>query len=235
MITTLFFDLDGTLLPMDLSRFTHDYVSSISRYMTQFGFDPKVFGKAIFEGVNRMCTSSKETNEKLFWDYLASYYGHGIYEYIPAVDQYYRTDFKSCQAACPADPRIPVLIEKAKDLGFRLALATNPIFPRIAVEERVRWSGLNPEDFEYLSTYENSCYTKPDPHYFQEIADRMGVHYDEVLMVGNDLREDAGARDAGMSVYYLTDWLVENQAHDLEEFTHGTVEDFSRYLETINH
>jgi len=32
-------------------------------------------------------------------------------------------------------------------MGFRVALATNPIFPAIATEKRIRWAGLTPEDF----------------------------------------------------------------------------------------
>ncbi len=234
MITTLFFDLDGTLLPMDLSGFTHSYISSISRYMTQYGFDPKTFGKSLMTGVAMMGASSEKTNEELFWDYFSSLYGDQVKQYLPTLEHFYANEFNACQDSCPANPKIPALIEKAKALGYRIVLATNPIFPKVAVEQRIRWAGLDWEDFEYVSTYENSRFIKPDPRYFQEIADELNIPCEEILMVGNDLSEDVGAMKAGMSLYVLTDCLIENDAHAVDEFDHGSVDDLSAFLETLN-
>lgn len=48
-------------------------------------------------------------------------------------------------------------------------LATNPIFPKVATESRIRWAGLQPEDFELYTTYEKTCHCKPNPAYYTDI------------------------------------------------------------------
>ena len=50
-----------------------------------------------------------------------------------------------------------------------LVLATNPIFPAVAVETRLGWVGLTGSDFDLVTTYENSRSSKPNPAYYQSI------------------------------------------------------------------
>lgn len=234
MITTLFFDLDGTLLPMDLEGFTKAYLKSMAKTMAPYGFDPQILAGNIMKSIGVMGSHDPaQTNEKAFWDFFSSVYGEKVLESEPVFETYYRTAFSSCQAACPADPHIPALIESAKKLGFRIILATNPIFPRIAVENRIRWAGLKPDDFEWITSYENSSFTKPDPRYFLQTAEKAGVKPENVLMIGNDLREDYGAVQAGMKLYILTGCLIPAEGRSVDEFPHGTVSDLKAYLKKL--
>lgn len=52
-------------------------------------------------------------------------------------------------------------MRELKRRGFGVALATNPIFPSVATESRIRWAGLEPEEFALYTTYENTAYCKP--------------------------------------------------------------------------
>ena len=61
------------------------------------------------------------------------------------------------------------MARKLSKEGYNLILATNPIFPRIATLNRIKWAGLDPDDFIYISTYENSHYSKPNIKYYEEI------------------------------------------------------------------
>ena len=235
MITTLFFDLDGTLLPMDIDQFTHLYLKSIATTLARQGLDPQELPKNILKSLEVIFSQDhSRTNEEVFWDSFKSIYGPDIIETIPAFEAYYKSEFAQCQVACPANPEIPSVIKLAQKLGFRIVLATNPVFPRIAVEERLKWAGLNPDDFEWITTYENSHYSKPDPHYFLEIAQAIQVAPEEILMIGNDMREDYGAIKAGMHLFILTDCLIPYKNHSLSTIEHGNVSALKAYLSQLS-
>ena len=83
---------------------------------------------------------------------------------------------------CGRDPDAHRVVETLKAMGLRLALATNPIFPRTATHSRVRWAGLEPEAFEYITTYENSTHSKPNPVSY--------THLDTILRIcGKNVNE----------------------------------------------
>ena len=102
---------------------------------------------------------------------------------------------------------------KAK--GLRVALATNPIFPAIATQNRIRWAGLEPEDFELYTTYENIGYSKPNLKYYEEVLRRMGLKPCDAMMVGNDVGEDMVASKLGMEVFLITDHMINKAGEDI--------------------
>lgn len=59
--------------------------------------------------------------------------------------------------------------------GYRLVLATNPVFPREAILERMRWAGVERAPWEIITTYEEYHFCKPNPNYFAEILAKMGL------------------------------------------------------------
>ena len=94
-----------------------------------------------------------------------------------------------------------------KEHGVKVYLATNPIFPRVGTMNRIRWAGIDAEDFEVITTYETYHYCKPNPKYFQEVMEEFGLNPKECLMVGNDVQEDLTIRSLGVKTYLLTDTL----------------------------
>lgn len=122
-------------------------------------------------------------------------------------------------------------VHTAKEKGLRVALATNPIFPAVATETRIRWAGLEPEDLELYTTYENIGYCKPNPDYYREIAKRLGVQPWECLMVGNDVTEDMVAEKAGMQVFLLTDCLINKERKDISLYPRGSFLQFLDHIE----
>ena len=112
-----------------------------------------------------------------------------------------------------------------------MALATNPIFPAIATNERIRWAGLSTDDFELITTYENIGFCKPNPEYYSEVAERIGVAPEECIMVGNDVDDDMPASKLGMKVFLLTDCLINKSGEDLAKYPHG---DFDALFDFIN-
>ena len=145
-------------------------------------------------------------------------------------DDFYREDFPKVQSACGFQPFAKEMIQFAKQQGYRVVLATNSLFPRIATEERIRWAGLVPSDFELVTTYENSHACKPNLLYYQEILDTLGLGASECLMVGNDIGEDGVVKQLGMDIFYITDCLINPDGIDMEHELHGSFEDLKEYI-----
>ena len=124
-------------------------------------------------------------------------------------------------------------IESIKKTGLRVALATNPIFPAIATRKRIRWAGLRPEDFEWITTYENARYCKPNPLYYQEILNRLGAAPQDCLMVGNDVGDDMAAETLGMKVFLLTDCLINKTEKDISSYNNGSFPELLRFVERL--
>ena len=116
---------------------------------------------------------------------------------------------------------------------MRVVLATNPIFPAIATEQRIAWAGLTPDDFELYTTYENSNYCKPNVKYYEQILSKIGVRADECAMVGNDVGEDMLAEKLGMKVFLLTDCLINKSGADISAYLHGSFDELLAFIENL--
>ena len=110
------------------------------------------------------------------------------------------------------------------------ALATNPLFPATATEQRIGWAGLSPNDFELYTTYENSNYCKPNLDYYRAVMNKLSVTPEECLMVGNDVGEDMIATDLGASVFLLTDCLINKENVDISVYPNGNFDALLNYI-----
>ena len=149
MIKVVLFDLDGTLLPMDQRLFTKTYFGLLAQRLARHGYEPQKLIEAIWTGTAAMVKNNGEkTNEEVFWNALAEIYGAGVKEDIEKFDEFYREEFDGVRKSCGFDPKAAETVRKLKEKGLRVALATNPIFPRIATQTRLAWAGLSPDEFE---------------------------------------------------------------------------------------
>lgn len=233
-ITTLLFDLDGTLLPMDQEVFTKAYFGLLSKKMMPCGLQPEELVKGIWTGTMAMIKNDgKKTNEEVFWDTFCSIFGEDIRKHLPVFDEFYRNEFQTVKEYCKSNPKAKEVVSLAKEMGFRIALATNPIFPAIATESRIRWADLNQNDFELITTYENSSYCKPNPNYYLEILKKMKVKPEECLMIGNDVLEDGVVTELGMPFFLLTDCIINKDNKDYSNLPHGGFEELVAYLKGL--
>ena len=145
-------------------------------------------------------------------------------------EEFYRENFVGAKAYCGYNKEVPLLVSRLKEAGYRVALATNPLFPAIATEQRIRWAGCEPSDFELVTTYENINYCKPNPDYYREVASRLSLRPEECLMVGNDVDEDMVAETIGMKVFLLTDCLLNRKGKEIGSYAGGSFPDLAAFL-----
>lgn len=229
--TTILFDLDGTLLPMDQDLFTKTYFKELAIKLAPLGFDPQALAVNIWAGVAAMVKNDGSvTNEEAFWQAFSHIYGETVRQYIPVFEEFYANEFQKAKKVCGFSPKSKELVEKLKEAGYQVVLATNPIFPAIATQSRIRWAGLEPEDFLWYTTYENSSFSKPNPKYYEEIMGKLGLDPRDCLMVGNDVTEDGAAKALGMDVFFLTDCLINKEERDISQEPHGSFGELEAFI-----
>ena len=233
MIDTVLFDLDGTLLPMDMDVFLRSYLGGLARRVAPVcGYDPKALVAGIMAGTEAMIRNDgKKSNEDVFWDaFEARFAPKDVRGDMPHFDAFYREDFDRVAEVCGRDPRAIAAVRELKRRGYRVILATNPLFPAVATEARIRWAGLEPEDFEFYTTYENSCHCKPNPAYYRDVLDRAGVSPERCIMVGNDTSDDVAAEKLGIPVFLITACLYDREGKDISGYPQGDFDDLLAYL-----
>lgn len=230
----ILFDLDGTLLPMDQDVFVKYYFGLLAKKLAPLGYDPEKLVAAIWKGTAAMVKNNGETtNEEVFWNFFTTLFGEKAREDEPHFTAFYREDFDKVSVSCGKNERSAEVIALCKEKGLRTVLATNPIFPAIATGKRIKWAGLNQEDFELVTTYENSHSCKPNPAYYTEILQKIGVKAENCLMVGNDVTEDMVAETLGMKVFLLTDCIINKNNLDISRYPHGGFDELVAYIQNL--
>ena len=231
MIKNVLFDLDGTLLPMDMDEFTTGYFKLLVAKVSPLGVDGKEFTGHIWAGTKRMVLNDgTRPNLDAFWEYMQETFGDRTPEIRERCEEFYTNEFDGARQFCGYNDKVQGLVGDIKNAGYRVVLATNPIFPDVATVKRTSWAGLSVDDFEGYTTYENSTYCKPNPAYFGEVCRRFGLEPQECLMVGNDAEEDTAAAKCGMQVFLVTDCLVNKKNVDISDIPHGSFDDLRDFL-----
>lgn len=233
-IKNILFDLDGTLLPMDLNVFLADYMKRISAKMAAYGYEPKALVDAIMIGTAAMVKNDgARTNEERFFEAANAALGRDLSADKVHLEEFYLEEFDKIRPSCGYIAEADGVIKSLKAMGYRLVLATNPIFPRIATEKRIKWAGVDKEDFELFTTYEASRHCKPNLDYYRDILASLGMRAEECLMVGNDVGEDMIAEALGMKVFLLPECLINRRGEDISRFPQGKITDLLEFLKAL--
>ena len=200
----ILFDLDGTLLDIELSGFLRAYFDALGRAASaRFpGVDVLAGVLASTEVMQR--SHPGLTNEEAF---TADFRGRtgidlGLEEHARVFEEFYRDVFPTLGADYGPAKGGRRAVETALANDLRVVIATQPIFPRAAIEHRLAWAGLSDLPLDQLTTYERMHACKPAAEYFREAAAMAGCEPSECLMVGDDRSLDMPAADIGMRTFY---------------------------------
>lgn len=210
MIKAVFFDLDGTLLPFDEDEFTKMYFALMCRRMAAFGYEPEQLAKTIWDGTRLMYKNNGEkTNCEVFWDHFFSVYGEEARDSVKDFDEFYTNEFMQTRSICKENPEARKIVDFCRENVKYTVLSTNPIFPLVGTHSRMSFVGLRPDDFDFVTAYENSRHSKPNPEYFFDLLKRFSLSPDEVILFGNNDYEDGEcALGAGIRCYLVGDHII---------------------------
>ncbi len=202
----ILFDLDGTLLNIELDTFLQDYYRALVPVLQTVAPDLSAESaiRALDEGVRAMMVPHPgQTNEDVFAVRFGEIAGVDLTANWAPFNRFYEEVFPSLQHTARPASGARACIERALELGLRVAIATNPIFPLAAIRHRLSWAGLEDLEFHMVTSYETMHATKPHADYFRETALMIDVPPQECIMVGDDRVLDLAAADIGMRTFYV--------------------------------
>ncbi len=210
-IKAVLFDMDGTLVRMDDKEFTENYLARLCAVICPLGYGKEAFLRAVWAGVEAMVGNDGQVpNSTRFWDTFSALLGEEIRARMPVFEHFYsKGDFLLTREITKPNPKARILLDRLHEKGVRTVLATNPLLPECAQATRLSWADLTPDDFEWISHYDNSYFCKPSPEYYREILTNTGLSACECLMVGNSVSEDVlPAEQLGIKTFLVTEYAA---------------------------
>lgn len=208
MIQALLLDLDDTLLGNNVDTFMTRYFGLLRDYARPV-FDADTFLPNLIQATQSMIrnTDPEHTNAAVFWQTFEQLTGGRRAELEPFFSRFYETEFEQLRSSTVVRPAAAALVRAALDEGLAVVIATNPLFPGMAIEKRLEWAGIPVADYPYtlVTSYENMHAAKPQPAYYREILSVVDCPPERALMVGDDWRNDiAPAAAVGLHTWWIT-------------------------------
>lgn len=234
MINTVLFDLDGTLLPMDVDEFTHHYFKGLCNKCASI-VDSKDLSKAIWFSTEKMVKNidGNKTNMEVFMETFSTRIDVNMEDFIPLIDEYYYEEFKNLKFATKPIEIVIEIVEILKKKNYKLVIATNPLFPRAAILHRIDWTGLDPKDFSLITDYESSHFCKPNIEYFEEILSIIEKKPEECLMIGNDVQEDLVANTIGIKTFLIENHMINREDRKPKPDFIGSYKELLKFVEEL--
>ncbi len=210
-IEAILFDLDGTLLRVQMEQFIPLYTRRLADFFAD-EIRPRPFSRVMTGAIRHLIQEAGDgviTNEQRLHSYLYHELGLPPERFAAGLDHFQRYHLEELKDQVFSIPLAVQIVKECRQRQLPLVLATNPVFPRFMIEARMHWGGLDIRDFTYITSYENSRYCKPQPGYFRDIVRRLKLPAHRCLMVGNDSSHDLAAVATGMRAFLVDTWLVE--------------------------
>jgi HAD superfamily hydrolase (TIGR01549 family) len=192
-LKAVLFDLDGTLLDANMDIFLPHYFEALAASVAHI-LPPDQFMPHLMQASNAMVENDgQDTNEEVF---AAAFYpvaGRPREAMEPLFTDFYANVFPQLKVYTRRKPMARPVVQTAFDQGYDVVIATNPLFPAAAVEQRLEWAGVADFPYDLVTTYENSCAAKPNPRYYEHIVNTLGHPATTCLMAGDEDMDMAAA------------------------------------------
>ena len=231
MQKTILFDLDGTLLPLEFDIFFKDYLQLIAAYCAP-EIPREKFIRELLNSTSKMVNNEGlYTNEEVFMQSFLPALDLEREKIYPVFEDFYRTEFRKLKECTAPSPLAGQILSKVIEDGWQIVLATNPLFPIIAIEERMRWAEIEKYPWSHVTSYETSHFCKPDCRYFEEICNKLSLEPHKCWMIGNDATEDMIAGRLGFKTFLVTDHLITKGAEVYRADQQGTLCDLLDFVQ----
>ncbi|GAB4481922.1 MAG: hypothetical protein OHK0031_04180 [Anaerolineales bacterium] len=234
MTFTLLLDLDDTLLDSNIEAFIPAYFQKLAAHLAR-RISPEKLLTELAAATRRMYASARldQTLEQVFSERFYPPLGLTQAELAADLDDFYDNVFPSLQPLTRPRPQAVALVEWAFAQGWRVAIATDPLFPRKAILHRLRWANLPPEKYPFalISDFQSFHFAKASVAYYAEFLNRLGWENEPALMVGDSLERDVlPARQAGLPVF----WLAAGSGGADDSAPGGSLADLRQYLQAAD-
>jgi FMN phosphatase YigB (HAD superfamily) len=234
-LKALLLDLDDTLIDNPVRTFIPAYFGALKAFVADT-VDPDRFIAELLAATRAMDRGdgTGPTNEEVFAD--AFYPALGVARDVlePLLGRFYREAYPSLQPMVGPRPAAPKIVEWAEQQGLQVAIATNPLFPRTAIEQRMEWGGVGVDRFAYdlVTAFENCRATKSHVAYYRDIVSFLGRRPEECLMVGDNWDWDiACAGRAGVRGFWIAAADALPKSPEVEVVGQGSLDAFLRTAE----
>src|SRR5690606_30868145 len=143
MIKAVLLDLDDTLLGNPTEAFLTAYMGALNRFLCSWlGVEDTL--QAVLAATRAVMTSrdALHTNEATFYAALSPLLPASMGDFRTGAKEFYATVYPALQSGTQLRESARPLVEWLAAQGHAVVVATNPFFPRVAVEQRLAWAGL---------------------------------------------------------------------------------------------
>jgi len=206
VINTLLFDLDDTLLGNDMGTFLPAYFGRLGAAFAATPGSERLVPEML--SATQAMMANQDPERRLI-DVFADCFSQGTAwsraDWEPRFEQFYAGGYRDLRTVTTPRPEARQVLEWAIARGYQVAIATNPLFPSAAMNERLRWAGLDNLPFALVTSVDSSHFAKPRPEFYAEVLARLGRKPEQALMIGNDWDNDiVPAAALGMITYWVT-------------------------------
>jgi FMN phosphatase YigB (HAD superfamily) len=205
MLKAVLLDLDNTLILFDELKYYKAYFKKLNSFFSD-DFTPAELRERVINGTMALrFNNGEKTNRQCFLEVFARGREAESASLWDRFMAFYREAYGDIEVTVDLPDGLHPVMDRLRETGLKLAIASNPIFPVIAQEKRVRWGSLDPAGFDLFTHIENMRYVKPMVEYYHQTCELIGEAPAECLMVGNDPVNDMAAALAGLKTYRTTD------------------------------
>jgi len=204
---TLLLDLDDTLLVNNINTFLPGYLQALSTHLAAYA-EPERLINSLLAATSQAArnTLPECTLLDIFEDAFYPRLGLKPEDLQDTIEQFYDDVFPTLKSLTRPQPGAVQLVEQALERGYRVVIATNPLFPYKAIRHRLEWAGLPPEQYSFalIPSIETFHFAKPNPAFMAEVMARLGWPDGPVVMVGDNPENDIqAANQMGLLTYWI--------------------------------
>ncbi|MFW5691942.1 MAG: HAD-IA family hydrolase [Chloroflexota bacterium] len=223
MIKAVLLDLDNTLILNPDRNFASTFLEKLSAFFERH-WQVQNFGQIYRDGLRHLHHRSDydTPNMHALAQFIAAATRRTNAAASQALTDFYQDVYPSLAHCVTAMPGAHKLIETLQERGYRVVIASNPIYPVEAVLLRLKWAGLPhaANAYDFVSSADNMHFIKPNAAFFAEIIARVGIEPDETVIIGDRYEHDIRAASMiGIHGFLLDNGSETTTAPDVKRTT----------------
>jgi FMN phosphatase YigB (HAD superfamily) len=234
-IKAILFDLDGTLLDIELDKFIPQYLNLLAKKVAHLVRPEKFIANILKASKEVEKNDGQRSNEEVYESIFFPIDGHNREEIQPIIDSFYEEDFSKLRQYARRKPEARKVVQSAFVKGYDVIIATTPLLPEIAIKQRLDWAGVADFPFHLITSLENSYATKSLSNllYYEHIIDRIGYPPNACLMVGDEAKDLISAR-LGIKTFFIRSSNTKLNVEVPDPNYCGTLDDLNELIINID-